>query len=74
MKHCRYFLELSGNDSVVELLEQYVPKELPNLRQAREMSRSLDTVFGNAVRPRIIVKRISSSVNAYLLDPIGRHA
>jgi hypothetical protein len=74
MKHCKYFLDITGDESVVEVARRFVVREQPGLSGAREKSRALLLIFGTAVQTKIVAYRSDPGmVSKYSLDSEGKH-
>jgi hypothetical protein len=75
MKHCQYFIEIDGDESVANVVRKYVKRTQSSLSDSRELSRAITAIFGTSIRCRISVLRLESSrVNKYALSPDGKHA
>ena len=46
MKYKRYILTFSGNPEIVAFLEQHLPREYDNLRDAKDRGRAAELLFG----------------------------
>jgi hypothetical protein len=68
MKHCTYIVELSGEKEIVDLLKKHLAKPYDNLSSARETCKSIDTIFGDAVKIKLVVVRNTRTNYAYLLS------